>query len=64
MRSGLAFKRDWLARMGLRPENLSVIAANGESMAPTIHDGEVLLIATPAARATPTSRPRAARRVR
>ena len=44
VRGGLAFKRDWLARMGLRPENLSVIAANGESMAPTIHDGEVLLI--------------------
>lgn len=44
VRGGLAFKRDWLARMGLRPESLSVIAANGESMAPTIHDGEVLLI--------------------
>lgn len=44
VRGGLAFKRDWLARLGLRPENLSVIAASGESMAPTIQDGEVLLI--------------------
>lgn len=44
VRGGLAFKRDWLTRMGLRPESLSVIAADGDSMAPTIHDGEVLLI--------------------
>lgn len=41
---GLAFKRDWIARMGLKPESLSVIAANGESMSPTIQDSEVLLI--------------------
>lgn len=44
VRGGLAFKRDWLARMGLNPDNLSVIAAHGDSMAPTIQDGEVLLI--------------------
>lgn len=44
VRGGLAFKRDWLARMGLNPDTLSVIAAHGDSMAPTIQDGEVLLI--------------------
>jgi len=41
---GLAFRRDWLARAGLRPETLSVISANGDSMAPTIDDGDALLI--------------------
>lgn len=40
----MAFRRDWLARAGLRPETLSVISANGDSMAPTIDDGDALLI--------------------
>ncbi len=44
IRGGLAFKRDWLARMGAKPENLSVIYAKGDSMAPTIEDGAVILI--------------------
>ncbi|MBR0568384.1 LexA family transcriptional regulator [Azoarcus sp. L1K30] len=44
VRGGLAFKRDWLARMGLRPQDLSVIAACGESMSPTIQSDEVLLV--------------------
>lgn len=44
VRGGLAFKRDWLSRMGTKPENLSVIYAKGDSMAPTIEDGAVILI--------------------
>ena len=40
----MAFKRDWLAKMGLKPSDISAITANGDSMAPTIQDGEVLLI--------------------
>lgn len=44
VKGGLAFKRDWLARMSLKPDSLSVIYACGLSMAPTINDGEVLLV--------------------
>ena len=44
LRSTLAFKREWLRLKGVRPENLQVIYANGESMWPTIHDHDVLLV--------------------
>ena len=44
IRGGLAFKRDWLARMKIDPAQASVIYARGDSMAPTLNDGEVLLI--------------------
>lgn len=44
VKGGLAFKRDWLARMSLKPDSLSVIYACGLSMAPTISEGEVLLV--------------------
>lgn len=44
IKGGLAFKRDWLARLGLKPDRLSVIAADGDSMSPTLQDSEVLLI--------------------
>jgi len=44
VKGGLAFKRDWLARMSLKAGNLSVIYACGQSMAPTINEGEVLLV--------------------
>lgn len=44
VKGGLAFKRDWLARMSLKPDSLSVIYACGLSMAPTINEGEVLLV--------------------
>lgn len=41
---GLAFKREWLKRMGARPENLRVIYAEGDSMEPFIVDGDVVLL--------------------
>lgn len=41
---GLAFKRNWLSRLQLNPANLSVIYADGDSMAPRIQSGDVLLI--------------------
>lgn len=41
---GLAFKRAWLLRQGLNPENLHVIYARGMSMEPTILDGDVVLM--------------------
>lgn len=44
IRGSLAFKRDWLARMKIDPAQASVIYARGDSMAPTLNDGEVLLI--------------------
>ena len=40
----LVFKRDWLARQGLRESTLYAIYAVGLSMEPTIADGDVLLI--------------------
>ena len=44
LKGGLAFKREWLRRLGLKPENLQVIYAEGDSMADTIMDGEVMLV--------------------
>lgn len=42
--STLAFKRDWLKAKGAKPESLAVIYAEGQSMWPTINDGDVLLV--------------------
>ncbi|RJG10950.1 helix-turn-helix transcriptional regulator [Pseudomonas cavernicola] len=44
LKGGLVFKRDWLKRMSLKETNLSVIYADGQSMEPTIAEGEVLLV--------------------
>ncbi|MBD1555194.1 XRE family transcriptional regulator [Pseudomonas typographi] len=44
LKEGLVFKRDWLKKMSLRESNLFVIYAEGQSMEPTITDGEVILI--------------------
>lgn len=46
LRDGLAFKRDWLARIGAKAENLAVIYASGDSMEPYIFDGDVVLFDT------------------
>ena len=40
---GLAFKRDWIRRMGAKPQDLFVIYATGSSMEPYIFDGDVVL---------------------
>lgn len=40
---GLAFKRDWLRRMGAKPQDLFVIYATGNSMEPYIFEGDVVL---------------------
>jgi phage repressor protein C with HTH and peptisase S24 domain len=44
VKGGLAFKREWLARFNLNEKNASVIYAHGDSMNPTIQDGDVLLL--------------------
>ncbi len=46
VRGGLAFKRDWLSRMGFKPGNLRVIYNSGTSNSPTLNDGDVLLVDT------------------
>lgn len=40
----LAFKTDWLFRKGLHARNLALISAAGDSMTPTISDGDLLLV--------------------
>ena len=39
-----AFKRTWIRRKGLNPNNLSVVTAKGDSMEPTVRDGDILLV--------------------
>ncbi len=43
----LAFKKDWIRRtLALDPQRLAVISAEGDSMRPTIAEGDVLLVDT------------------
>lgn len=39
-----AFKQSWLARKGLNPQSLAVVTARGDSMEPTVRDGDILLV--------------------
>lgn len=40
----LAFRRDWLAKIRLAPESAVLARADGDSMLPSIHPGDLLLI--------------------
>ena len=40
----MAFRTDWLRREGFDPAKMAVIRAKGDSMEPTINDGDVILI--------------------
>lgn len=40
----IGFDRHWLKRLGLRPENLSIIDVKGESMAPTLNNGDTIMV--------------------
>ncbi|MDT8422090.1 MAG: helix-turn-helix transcriptional regulator [Desulfuromonadales bacterium] len=40
----LAFRRAWLKKLGLIVERLALVTARGDSMEPTLADGDVLLI--------------------
>lgn len=40
----LAFRRDWCRKHGLRLDRLGAIEVSGDSMAPTLLDGETILI--------------------
>lgn len=46
VKGGLAFKRDWINAMGVKSDNLAIAYAQGDSMSPTIEDGQVLLVDT------------------
>ena len=40
----LAFRRAWLRERGLNPARCALIAVRGDSMAPTLHPGDVVLL--------------------
>ncbi|WP_297576234.1 S24 family peptidase [uncultured Deefgea sp.] len=40
----LSFKRSWLNRLGISEYDACVIYASGDSMSPTIYDGDVVLV--------------------
>jgi len=40
----MAFRRQWVKRMGLTVDKLAVVTARGDSMEPTVADGDVLLV--------------------
>lgn len=42
----LAFRGDWLRRRGINPLAAHVLTARGDSMEPTIRDGDILLVDT------------------
>ncbi|WP_156882957.1 S24 family peptidase [Rhodovulum sp. P5] len=54
----IAFRADWLNRLGLSASNAALVRARGDSMVPTIECGDLLLLDT--ARTTPPAHRRAA----
>ena len=42
----MAFRRDWLRKIGVSPGSAVIARTNGDSMAPTIHGGDVVLVDT------------------
>ncbi|MEZ5656143.1 MAG: S24 family peptidase [Sphingobium sp.] len=42
--NALGFDRRWLKRLGLQPENLSIIDVKGESMSPTLNNGDTIMV--------------------
>ena len=42
----LAFRRDWLTSIGVNPDRAHVLEVRGDSMEPTIRDGDMLLVDT------------------
>jgi phage repressor protein C with HTH and peptisase S24 domain len=40
----LAFKRNWISEMGLQVDRLALVTAIGDSMSPTIQEGNLLLV--------------------
>lgn len=42
--STYAYRREFLARRGLKPENLAVLTVRGDSMVPDLHDKDSILV--------------------
>ena len=42
----IAFRRDWLNRLGINPDHAALIEAAGDSMEPSIPDGAIMLLDT------------------
>jgi phage repressor protein C with HTH and peptisase S24 domain len=42
----LAFRRDWLAKMGVTPSSAVLVKVTGNSMQPGLHDGDLALVDT------------------
>lgn len=40
----LAIHKDWLAKRGLSPDHLAIISVKGDSMAPALIDGELIML--------------------
>ena len=40
----LAFRRDWLYRLGVEPGTAAIVAVRGDSMAPGLQDGDLVLV--------------------
>jgi hypothetical protein len=40
----MAFDAHWLRHLGVRPQRVSIIRVNGESMAPTLNDGDDIMV--------------------
>jgi phage repressor protein C with HTH and peptisase S24 domain len=43
VKTQIAFRRDWIARKG-KPENMLLIKVSGDSMEPTLYEGDLVLI--------------------
>lgn len=39
-----AFRRDWLYRLGIAPDRAAIVAVRGDSMAPGLLDGDLVLV--------------------
>ncbi|WP_083545489.1 S24 family peptidase [Sulfitobacter alexandrii] len=42
--SSLAFRTDWLARIGVNPRHCCIVGVTGDSMEPTLYDGDLVMI--------------------
>ncbi|WP_340264756.1 S24 family peptidase [Sphingobium mellinum] len=40
----IAFDANWLRHLGVRPQRVSIIRVDGESMAPTLNDGDEIMV--------------------
>lgn len=44
VRDRLAFKRSWVREMGFQPDLLALVTVKGDSMEPTLFDGDIILV--------------------